>query len=115
MTAGTVRYAQGRWKARDHDISSVGRLAVRSGTLPIYEYRCRSCEQRYEALVRNAKSEAPPCESCGSRDVERLISTPFVKSDTTKAKSMRAAKQRDKKLGNERMQEQRAYERSHND
>ena len=83
--------------------------------MPIYEYVCRSCEQRYEALVKSAKSEAPPCESCGGKDVERLISTPFVKSDTTKAKSMRAAKQRDTKLGHERMQEQRAYERSHND
>ncbi|MGQ0643681.1 MAG: FmdB family zinc ribbon protein [Gemmatimonadaceae bacterium] len=83
--------------------------------LPIYEYVCLACEHRFEALVRSATSDAPQCESCGGRDIERLISTPYVKSETTKAKSMRAAKQRDQKLGHERTQEQLAYERCHND
>ena len=83
--------------------------------MPIYEYVCKTCEHHYEALVRSSSSEAPPCEACGGREIERLMSTPFVKSETTKDKSMRAAKKRDKKLGHERTQEQLAYERSHND
>ncbi len=73
--------------------------------MPIYEYVCKSCEHRFEALVRSASSEAPPCEACGGKKIERLISTPYVKSDSTKAKSLRAAKKRDQKLGHERTQE----------
>ncbi len=81
--------------------------------MPIYEYVCKSCDRKFEALVRGSK--APVCESCGGADLERLMSTPFVKSETTKAKSRHAAKKRDQKLGNERAQEQLKYERSHND
>jgi putative FmdB family regulatory protein len=82
--------------------------------VPIYEYVCKSCDHHFEALVR-LNAEAPPCEACGGKKIERLISSPYVKSDSTRDKSMRAAKKRDKKLGHERTQEQLAYERSHND
>ena len=81
--------------------------------MPIYEYVCKSCDHKFEALVRGSK--APACESCGGQDLERLMSLPYVKSETTKASVMRAAKKRDQKLGNERAQEQLRYERSHND
>jgi putative FmdB family regulatory protein len=83
--------------------------------VPIYEYVCKTCDHTFEALLRSSSSEAPACESCGGREVERLISTPYVKSETTKEKAMRAAKKRDQKAGHERTQEQLAYERSHND
>lgn len=81
--------------------------------MPIYEYVCRKCDHAFEALVR--RDETPVCEACGSANLERLLSMPYVKSETTKEKSLRAAKKRDKKLGYERTQEQLAYERSHND
>lgn len=83
--------------------------------MPIYEYSCRSCQHRFEALVRSASAEAPPCEACGGRDIERLISMPYARTETTKAAAMRAAKKRDQKSGEERTQEQLRYERSHND
>lgn len=81
--------------------------------MPIYEYVCKDCDHAFEALVRG--KQTPVCESCGSASLERLISMPYVKSETTKEKSLRAAKARDKKLGTERTQAQLAYERSHND
>jgi putative FmdB family regulatory protein len=81
--------------------------------VPIYEYVCKACDHTFEALVRGSK--APACEACGSENLERLISLPYVKSETTKAKAMRAAKKRDEKQGYERTQEQLKYERSHND
>lgn len=93
----------------------MSRAPAENRTLPIYEYVCQSCDHRFEALLRNSKADAPPCESCGGKDVERLISTPYVKSETTKAAALRAARKRDQKLGNERAQEQLRYERSHND
>ena len=45
--------------------------------MPIYDYRCDGCGERFEELV-SASSERPPsCPSCGSPDVTRLYS-PFA-------------------------------------
>jgi putative FmdB family regulatory protein len=41
--------------------------------MPIYEYRCPSCDERFEELVRNT-DVAVACPSCGGADVERLLS-----------------------------------------
>lgn len=44
--------------------------------MPLYEYRCLDCEQRFERLVRSAAStEGVECPSCGSTTVHRLPST----------------------------------------
>ena len=55
--------------------------------MPIYEYRCESCEHRFEALIRNA--DAPECPSCGSRTLECAFSTFAV--STGGASAMRSA------------------------
>lgn len=41
--------------------------------MPIYEYRCAACNERFEELVP-AGGENPECSSCGSHEVERLFS-----------------------------------------
>jgi putative FmdB family regulatory protein len=41
--------------------------------MPIYEYRCLSCEERFEELVRRPDDTAP-CPQCGGAEVERLLS-----------------------------------------
>jgi putative FmdB family regulatory protein len=41
--------------------------------MPIYEYRCRACDERFEELVRNP-DVVVPCPTCGGRDAERLLS-----------------------------------------
>ncbi|MGH3013765.1 MAG: FmdB family zinc ribbon protein, partial [Gaiellaceae bacterium] len=41
--------------------------------MPIYAYRCQSCDQRFEELVR-ASADPPPCSKCGSQDVVRVLS-----------------------------------------
>lgn len=81
--------------------------------MPIFEYACHACGHAFEALVR--RSEAPACPSCGSQDLAKQLSLPVVKSESTKAQSLRAARRRDKAEGTERVQEQIRYERSHND
>jgi putative FmdB family regulatory protein len=82
-------------------------------TMPIYEYVCKTCGHKFEALVFGGK--APICESCGSGGLERLMSLPHVQSETTKAAALRAAKRRDQAQAAERVNEQIRYEKSHND
>ena len=81
--------------------------------MPIYEYSCRSCEVRFETLVR--AGETPVCVSCGSGDLERIFSLPAVSSDDTRARALGAAKRRDAAQARDKAHEQRKYERSHND
>ena len=81
--------------------------------MPIFEYKCRGCGNEFEALVR--KSDTPTCPSCSSTELEKLLSLPALKTESTKAQAMKAAKKRDKAQGTERTIEQLKYERSHND
>ena len=81
--------------------------------MPIYEYQCKGCGQQFEALVR--KSDTPACPACRSTDLERLLSQPALKTESTKAQALKAAQKRDKAQGTERTIEQLKYERSHND
>jgi len=81
--------------------------------MPIFEYKCRGCANEFETLVR--KSDVPACPSCNGTDLERLLSTPALKTESTKAQALKAAKKRDKAQGTERTIEQLKYERSHND
>lgn len=79
--------------------------------MPIYEYSCRKCGAAFELLVRRGK--APKCTACRSEDLERHFSLPTVQSESTHAKSMRAAKKRDQTQATDRVEAQRAYERNH--
>ena len=44
--------------------------------MPIYEYRCKDCGNRFEAIVPSSTSPAPACSSCGKKKPEKLISAP---------------------------------------
>ncbi|HLN25992.1 MAG TPA: zinc ribbon domain-containing protein [Patescibacteria group bacterium] len=41
--------------------------------MPLYNYRCTSCETTFEMLVRS--SDIPACPSCGSEALERQVSS----------------------------------------
>jgi putative FmdB family regulatory protein len=50
--------------------------------MPIYEYQCQACDERFDKLLRSM-SQAPAevtCPACGSIDVRRLISAPIVQA-----------------------------------
>ena len=79
--------------------------------MPIYDYRCKTCEHEFEAFVRGSKVVS--CPRCKSEELERLLSLPAIKSETTHDKAMRAAKARDQKQGKEREHAQRQYELNH--
>lgn len=41
--------------------------------MPIYEYRCATCDERFEELVRGPDA-AVTCPGCGGAEAERLLS-----------------------------------------
>jgi putative FmdB family regulatory protein len=82
--------------------------------MPIFEYACKTCGATFETLVR-PNSNPPSCPSCTSTELEKLISTPAIKSESTHGLAMKAAKKRDKIAGSEKAREQREYELHHND
>ena len=43
--------------------------------MPVYEYECESCGERFETLVRSIHQEPPevPCPACQGTEVRRLI------------------------------------------
>ncbi len=43
--------------------------------MPVYEFFCPACRKKSIFLVRSAASFQPKCSTCGSTDVERIIST----------------------------------------
>jgi putative FmdB family regulatory protein len=42
--------------------------------MPIYEYRCETCAERFEELVRRP-DDPVACPECGGDRAERLLST----------------------------------------
>ena len=81
--------------------------------MPIYEYSCRACGNEFELLVRSSTVLA--CPKCQGQDLERKLSLPAIKSETTHAAAMSAAKKRDKKHAGEINRAQREYELKHDD
>ena len=38
--------------------------------MPLYDFACRSCGERFEA--RTSVEDTPPCPACGTHDTHRL-------------------------------------------
>jgi putative FmdB family regulatory protein len=52
--------------------------------MPVYEYRCELCEERFEEYLSTSTKPAPPCPKCGAPGPTRLyssISTEWLPSD----------------------------------
>jgi len=45
--------------------------------VPIYDFRCRECGRVSELLLRDS-AQAVCCPACGSDNMERLISAPYM-------------------------------------
>ena len=54
--------------------------------MPLYEYECRECTNRFEQLVFDSEIQIT-CRHCGSSNVNRLLSTFAVGSESPKAAS----------------------------
>ena len=58
--------------------------------MPIYEYRCHACDHEFEYLLRSS-SPAAKCPTCGSADLEQLISSSAVHSESSSQANLSAA------------------------
>lgn len=79
--------------------------------MPIFEYACNACANEFEALVRG--STVPACPGCGSQDLERKLSSPVPRSDTTRDLVKRETRRRDAAQAKDQAHEQRKYELNH--
>jgi putative FmdB family regulatory protein len=80
--------------------------------MPIYDFSCRACANKFEKLVLK---KAPSCPKCGSEDLERLLSMPALHTEGTHARVMSNAKKAEMRTSAEREAAQRQYEASHED
>ncbi|MCL4458735.1 MAG: zinc ribbon domain-containing protein [Chloroflexi bacterium] len=42
--------------------------------MPLYEYKCMNCGQRFERVIRSNEPVKIECPDCGSERVQRLVS-----------------------------------------
>jgi putative FmdB family regulatory protein len=46
--------------------------------MPLYEYRCEACHQRFEVIRKFSDPELEVCSLCGKGPVTRLVSSPAI-------------------------------------
>jgi putative FmdB family regulatory protein len=59
--------------------------------MPIYEYYCPQCENRFEELVFETKTAVVHCPECGTIEVNRLISLFATSGNANNAAPMSGA------------------------
>jgi len=42
--------------------------------MPLYEYRCKSCGEEFEKMVRFSETQSPICPTCSSQQTEKKLS-----------------------------------------
>ncbi len=60
--------------------------------MPIFDYECRKCGERFELLVLKGGTAA--CPACQSEDLEQLISGFAVSSEGIRQSNLQAARRR---------------------
>ena len=68
--------------------------------MPIYEYECRECQNRFELLVLG--STTPKCPECEAADLERLMSLSAVSSDGTRKRNLEDGRKKAQKTQDEK-------------
>lgn len=58
--------------------------------MPLYEFQCLDCGQRFEVLIRH--SDCPRCPNCEGRKLEQLISNFSVSSEGTRQTNLASAR-----------------------
>ncbi|MGE5112630.1 MAG: FmdB family zinc ribbon protein [Acidobacteriaceae bacterium] len=54
--------------------------------MPIFEYKCKDCGKKFEAIVIGSRK--PECPACQSKKLEKQLSTFAVRANSSSAGSM---------------------------
>ncbi len=65
--------------------------------MPIFEYRCSTCGDEFELLVLNS-SPVSGCSTCGSEDIEKMMSMSSVSSEQIRSRATRGLRVRNRAL-----------------
>ena len=87
-------------------------LTFEGSCMPIYEYQCRECSHRFEAIVRQNDSPTA-CPDCQSVDLERLISLFAVDAPGTRSKALGAIQKTNAKVSNDKAWADFEYDKKH--
>jgi len=79
--------------------------------MPIYDYKCHACGHFFEELVK--LGQAPDCPSCGSADIEQLISLPAVSTESSRERNIAKARKRAGKEHKEKKHAEAEYQRNY--
>ena len=52
--------------------------------MPIYDYHCAACDEVFERLILPSDMDDAARPECGSRDVQRMISTPALHNTSSR-------------------------------
>lgn len=81
--------------------------------MPLFEYTCRDCDGQFELLVRGAAT--PACPSCGSTNLEKILSMFAVSSEGTQLRSRQTLGDRQRAKSQAAQQERTFYKSDHHD
>lgn len=82
--------------------------------MPIYEYLCRECEHRFEYLLLSS-SAAAQCPVCDSLNLEQLISSCAVHSESTRQANLSAAHRKAEAARGNRLRDEHQHLHAHFD
>lgn len=71
--------------------------------MPVYDFTCRACGLEFEQLVLPGRGPAA-CPDCQSQDLERMLSTFAVNSDSTRQRNLDVARKRSRTSADRRDQ-----------
>lgn len=81
--------------------------------MPLFEYRCLSCQGEFELLIRG--SATPVCPACNSTSLEKLLSMFAVSSEGTVERSRQLLGAKQKTKSAENRAEREFYKHDHHD
>jgi putative FmdB family regulatory protein len=55
--------------------------------MPIFEYKCKECEEKFDHLVLSANQAPPVCPKCGAEGPVKQISTFSTSGDSSRGPS----------------------------
>ncbi len=59
-------------------------------TVPVYEYRCQKCGEKYEVVARWRERGQTACPNCGSTEKDRVFGAAAAPGDSRKDSTCRS-------------------------